>query len=151
MSAHLMESANSHIKMQSEEIQRLRRTIREKTPENICIKNENISSFVWNVEGYRDIPTRPLTSPLFNGHRSSWRFVATKQNNLLLQLMSSDPQIVQLRFLKMSGQESNKKMLVLEEKTMREGQMWGFHMSNPDDWMENGNLAIKCIIYHLQL
>ena len=30
MSAHLMESANSHIKMQSEEIQRLRRTIREK-------------------------------------------------------------------------------------------------------------------------
>ena len=51
----------------------------------------------------------------------------------------------------MSGQESNKKMLVLEEKTMREGQMWGFHMSNLDDWMENENLAIKCIIYHLQL
>ncbi|XP_029203128.2 uncharacterized protein LOC114967278 [Acropora millepora] len=146
-----MESANSHIKMQSEEIQRLRRTIREKTPENISSKNENISSFVWNMEGYRDIPTRPLTSPLFNGHQSSWRFVATKQNNLLLQLMSSDPQIVQLRFLKMSGQESNKKMLVLEEKTMREGQMWGFHMSNLDDWMENENLAIKCIIYHLQL
>ncbi|KAK2548502.1 hypothetical protein P5673_031284, partial [Acropora cervicornis] len=68
MSAHLMESANAHIKMQSEEIQRLRRTIREKTPENICFKNENISSFVWNVEGHRDIPTRPLTSPLFNVH-----------------------------------------------------------------------------------
>ena len=68
------------------------------TPENISSKNENISSFVWNMEGYRDIPTRPLTSPLFNGHQSSWRFVATKQNNLLLQLMSSDPQIVQLRY-----------------------------------------------------
>ena len=50
------------------------------------------------MEGYRDIPTRPLTSPLVNGHQSSWRFVATKQNNLLLQLMSSDPQIVQLRY-----------------------------------------------------
>ena len=51
----------------------------------------------------------------------------------------------------MSEQESKRKMLVLEEKTMRKGQMWGFHMSNPDAWMENGNLAIKCIIYHLQL
>ena len=30
MRAHLMESANSHIRMQFEEIQRLRRTIREK-------------------------------------------------------------------------------------------------------------------------
>lgn len=30
MRTHLMESANSHIKKQSEEIQRLRRTIREK-------------------------------------------------------------------------------------------------------------------------
>lgn len=55
------------------------------------------------------------------------------------------------RFLSMLRGEINKKMLVLEEKTMREGEMWGFHMSNLDDWMENGNLAIKCIIYHLQL
>ena len=51
----------------------------------------------------------------------------------------------------MSREESNKKMVVLEEKTMREGEMWGFHMTDLDYWMENGNLAIKCIIYHLKL
>ena len=68
------------------------------TPENICIKTENVTSFSWKVEGFRDIQTRPLTSPPFNGHESSWRFLATKENNLLLQLMSSDPQSVQLRY-----------------------------------------------------
>ena len=32
-----------------------------------------------------------------------------------------------------------------------EGEMWGFHMTNLDYWMENGNLAMNCIISHLQL
>ena len=68
------------------------------TPENICFKTENVTSFSWKVEGFRDIQTRPLTSPPFKGHESSWRFVATKENNLLLQLMSSDPQSVQVRY-----------------------------------------------------
>ena len=32
-----------------------------------------------------------------------------------------------------------------------EGEMWGFHATNLDYWMENGNLAMNCIISHLQL
>ncbi|XP_068691356.1 uncharacterized protein [Montipora foliosa] len=72
MEKHLLDSAMSHLKMQSTEIQRLRREIHEKL------------------------------------------------------VSSRDPQTVQIRILKEKRQE--KELFVLQQATLKEGEMWGLNM-----------------------
>ncbi|XP_044178603.1 TNF receptor-associated factor 5-like [Acropora millepora] len=99
MKKHLIASAMSHLKMQSAEIQRLRREIHEKEREKSTRKLEEKSavSFDWKVEQCREL-TRPIASDTSSTGESTWRCLITEKNNLLFQLVSSrDPQTVQIR------------------------------------------------------
>ncbi|XP_074625721.1 uncharacterized protein LOC141883953 [Acropora palmata] len=87
MKKHLIASAMSHLKMQSAEIQRLRREIHEKEREKSTRKLEEKSAvcFDWEVEQCREL-TRPITSDTFSTGESKWRCLITEKNNLLFQL-----------------------------------------------------------------
>lgn len=80
MEKHLLDSAMSHLKMQSAEIQRLRREIHEKDRENSTHKLEEKSagSFDWEVEQCGEL-TRPITSDTFSTGENKWRCLITEK------------------------------------------------------------------------
>ena len=53
-----------------------------------------------------------------------------------------------LRVIKEKRQE--KELFVLQQATLKEGEMWGLNMRDIGNWIgENGKLKIKVIIYTL--
>ena len=54
-----------------------------------------------------------------------------------------------LRILKEKRQE--KELCVLQQATLKEGEMWGLNMPDIDNWIgDNGKLKITVIIYTLK-
>ena len=54
-----------------------------------------------------------------------------------------------LRILKEKRQE--KELFVLQQATLKEGEMWGLNMPDIDNWIgDNGKLKITVIIYTLK-
>jgi len=95
--SHLVESAVSHFRLQSGEIQRLRREIREKqrnAQNQHGPKEKRTASFLWTIEKFLEFLSlqrtkkEPLTSQTFakTGHR--WRGVID-DNSVFLQLRAA--------------------------------------------------------------
>ncbi|XP_068739475.1 TNF receptor-associated factor 5-like isoform X2 [Montipora capricornis] len=159
--AHVVESAVSHFRLQSGEIQRLRREIHEKSnPQNqYGPKEKHSASFRWTIEKFLEFHAlhrtkqEPLTSQAFikTGHR--WRGVIDN-NSVFLQLRAAaNPVTAHIRFVLMPGEHTKDKIVDVGRVTLKEGDMWGARVPDMNRFIDgngNGNLAVKFIINYLE-
>ncbi|KAK2547099.1 hypothetical protein P5673_033130 [Acropora cervicornis] len=94
---------------------------REREKSTRKLEEKSAVSFDWEVEQYGEL-TRPITSDTFS----------TGKNKILKE------------------KRQEKELLVLQQATLKEGEMWGLNMPDIDNWIgENGKLKITVIIYTL--